>query len=263
MKDGGLVTRTGVSESGDLQVQVLGEFRVRRNGHETGARTRQVGRVGSLLAARPGIPVPRDYMIDVLWKGKPPSTAINTLQVHVSQLRSLTGKEVVLTHGDAYLLAIDPDHVDAEYFKQQILECLGEIGEGDAESIHSRLQAALALWRADPYVDLYSPEIDALRSELTELRERAIEASLGLSLAVADSPRALATVIAAAKGQVARQPLREAGYEVLIRALVADGRPVEAGDAYRGAVDFFQVSLGVEPSERLHSAVSPVLTIVN
>ena len=257
------MAETGVSESGDVHVQVLGEFRVRRNGHETGARTRQVGRVGSLLAASPGSPVPRDHMVDVLWKGKPPSTAINTLQVHVSQLRALTGREVVLTQGDSYLLAIEPDHVDAECFRQEVLECLGELDNGDAATIRARLQAALDLWRADPYTDLDSPDIDALRSELTELRERALEASLELSLAAAHSPRALATVIAAAKGQVARQPLREVGYEVLIRALLADGRPVEAGDAYRGAVGFFRASLGVDPSERLHAAVGPALSNVN
>lgn len=241
------------------RVLVLGPFRVAVGGHRVLARTRQVGRVGALLAASPGIPVSRDSMIETLWGSHPPQTAVNTLQVHISQLRSMASKDLIATVGEGYVLAVEPLDVDAEWFKHEVLECLDAATTGPADFLRERLTRALALWQGEPFAELTAPEIAARRNELTELRERAIETHLGLSLEVADTPRAFSEVIAAAKGQVTRQPLRESGHEILVRALIADGRPAEAVDAFRSAVEVLFTRVGVAPSARLCVAIEPVL----
>lgn len=244
-------------------VMVLGPFRVARGDHLVPARTRQVGRVGALLAATPGVTVPRERIIETLWGAQPPQTAVNTLQVHISQLRAMGSKDMVATVGDGYVLAVDPLDVDAERFKHEVLECVDAATTGPADVLRERLTRALGLWQGDPFSALDAREIAARRNELIELRERAIETHLDLSLRLADSPRALSEVIAAAKGQVTRQPLRESGHEVLIRALIADGRPAEAVDAFRGAVEVLFTQAGVGPSARLCGAIEPVVIQAN
>ena len=244
------------------RVLVLGPFRIARVGHREPARTRQVGRVGALLAASPGIPVSRDHIIETLWGSQPPQTAVNTLQVHISQLRAMASKDMIATVGEGYVLAVEPLDVDAEWFKCEILECLDAATTGPAALLRDRLTRALALWQGEPFAELAAPEIAARRSELVELRERALETHLDLSLRVADSPRALCAVIAAAKGQVTRQPLRESGHEILIRALIADGRPAEAVEAFRSAVEVLFTKAGVAPSARLCVAIEPVVAKV-
>lgn len=245
------------------RIMVLGPFRIAQGADHVPARTRQVGRVGALLAASPGIPVSRDRIIQTLWGSKPPQTAINTLQVHVSQLRSMASKDLIATTGDGYVLAVDPLEVDAEWFKREVLECLDAVATGPVDLLRERLMRVLVLWQGEPFAELTAPEIAGRRNELNELRERALETQLGLSLRAADSPRALSEVIAAAKGQVARQPLRESGHEVLIRALIADGRPAEAVEAFRGAVEVLFTNTGVAPSSRLHDAIDPVMISIN
>lgn len=245
------------------RVLVLGDFEVTKGGHRLPARTRQTARLGALLATEPGIPIHRDRIIEVLWGDSPPATAANTLQVHVSQLRAMTGKDLVRTSNNGYALNVDPVHVDAEWFKVRVLDCLDHAQNGHSGQTREELGQLLALWRGNPYQGLSDSVVDARRSQLSELRERAIEVKLELSLALADSARDLSEVIAEAKGQIARQPLRERGHEILIRALLADGRHPEAATAYREAEQTFMEKAESRPSPRLKRALDEVDAALN
>jgi len=246
--------------AGDPGICVLGDFQVLRDGQPKPARTRQMARLGALLAAAPGQTVTRDRIIEALWADKPPQTAVNTIQVHISQLRSLVGSDLIATTGQGYAMQVQAERVDAEWFRQQVLTCLDHPVNGDSGRVKATLHQALELWRGDPYEDLHDGLIEARRSELRELRERAIELYLDVSLVLADSPREIGEVISAARGQVARQPLRERGHEILIRALIREDNRAQAAQAYHQAIDVFAEQAGVTPSPRLRRAVDPVLT---
>src|SRR5919109_4501365 len=82
--------------------------------------------------------VSRDRLIEALWEDEPPETALKALQVYVSQLRKLLGKERLVTRTPGYLLRVEPDELDLTRF-----EHLAEIGRPDE---------ALALWRGPPLV---------------------------------------------------------------------------------------------------------------
>jgi len=195
-----------------------------------------------------------------LWGEAPPKTVVNTIQVHVSHLRSLLGSDQVRTAGQGYCLEVDPVQVDGEWFKTEVLECLAKSTAGDYSDVRQRLNEALSIWRGTPYEDLSDSTIEAKRSELEELRERAIEALLEASLEAADSTSELSEVIAAAKGQVARQPLRERGHELVIRGLIADGRLAEAHVSYERALDVLARHGGGGASPRLAEAMKAVQT---
>lgn len=241
--------------SGASRVLVLGEFEMAKDGHRLPARTRQTARLGALLATQPGMPMHRDQIIEVLWGENPPTTANNTLQVHVSQLRAMVGRDLVRTAGNGYALNVDPSSVDAEWFFARVLTCIDHASDGQSRQARNELAQLLTLWRGDPYQGLNDPSIEARRSQLVELRECAIETRLELSLSLADSARGRSEVVAEAKGQIARQPLRERGYEILIKALVAEGRFPEAVRTYRDAETTFSDLAGAQPSPRLKTAL--------
>lgn len=236
-------------------VSVLGEFHAVDGGQLVATSSRQVGRIGALLASEPGQPIARDRIVDVLWGTNPPATYVNTLQVHVSQLRSLLGPDAVTTTTQGYALACERPQVDAEWFYEQITASLDTGTEGDIAGNRQRLASALALWRGQPYDGIDDPLVLARRFELTELRERGIELQLELDLLLARSTGDLGRVVAAARGQVSRCPLREVGYEVLIRALIRDGRPAEAQEVFREAQETFMEQVHVQPSKRLSDAL--------
>ena len=51
--------------------------------------------------------VSSDRLIDALWEEEPPETAQKALQVYVSQLRKLLGKERLQTRAPGYLLQVE------------------------------------------------------------------------------------------------------------------------------------------------------------
>src|SRR5580692_9680888 len=57
-----------------------------------------------LLALRPGSPALVDEIIDGLWADAPPESARNIVQVYVSSLRRMLGREVISSGPGGYLL---------------------------------------------------------------------------------------------------------------------------------------------------------------
>ncbi|MEO3859798.1 winged helix-turn-helix domain-containing protein [Acrocarpospora sp. B8E8] len=59
------------------------------------------------LALRPGEVVSVDQLIDAVWDGEPPATAVNSLQSHVSYLRRALGApEAILARAPGYVLTV-------------------------------------------------------------------------------------------------------------------------------------------------------------
>src|SRR5512133_2536856 len=78
------------------------------------------GRERALLAAlliHAGEVVSADRLIEDLWGQHPPAHATNALQAVVSRVRKAlgpAGQGLLVTRAPGYVLAVEPDHVDAE-----------------------------------------------------------------------------------------------------------------------------------------------------
>jgi DNA-binding SARP family transcriptional activator len=68
----------------------------------------------ALLLTRANQTVPRDRLIDSLWEGEPPATAVKALQVFASRLRKALGPDAdtLATSGNGYLVRIDEERLD-------------------------------------------------------------------------------------------------------------------------------------------------------
>src|SRR5262245_25306224 len=116
-----------------MEYGVLGPLEISEDGRSVevkGARQRAL--LATLLLNR-NRTVSIESLVDAVWEDKPPETAVKAVQVHVSRLRTLLGKDRLLTRAPGYMLLVAEDELDAERFDK-----LREQG---------RFAEALALWR--------------------------------------------------------------------------------------------------------------------
>ena len=133
-----------------------------------------------MLALRPGSPVPADEIIDGLWGDAPPESARNIVQVYVSSLRRMLGRDVIGSGPGGYALDAAV-RVDAAEFEQELRAGLRTAGEPAVAA--EALSRALGLWRGEPLADVAAPFAEAQRTRLTELRLSAVGAWADAGLA--------------------------------------------------------------------------------
>jgi len=201
------------------------------------APTRQCARLATVLAGWPGEVVDRDRIVSAIWGEDPPATAVNTLQVHVSQLRRFLGPRLVHASVGGYRLDISTTQTDVGRFNTSIERASTLRRRYSFARAGEILSDSLSLWRGVPYSDVQDPDLIARRSRLVELHEQVHEDYLECRLELARDPIALSAVIAETKEQVARQPSRERGHALLVRSLAASGRISEADFAFGAALE--------------------------
>ncbi|WP_338700942.1 BTAD domain-containing putative transcriptional regulator [Streptomyces sp. Q6] len=191
----------------------------------------------TLLLLDAGRTVSPERLIDDLYGENPPAGAGNALQSQISRLRKRLSLEIEA--GPAgYRLVVDPDDVDLHRFERLAREGRQSLAIGEHARAAAALREGLALWRGAAPRDL--PRLEELR--LGALQDR-IEADLVLG--------GDADLVAEVRELIARHPLSERLYGLLMRALQAAGRPAEALRAYEEARRVLAEELGADPSPEL------------
>ena len=101
-----------------MEFRILGPLEVRRDGQaaRAWAGSKQRALLALLLLDANRV-VSRDRLIDALWEDDPPATAHKALQVYVSDLRKLLGRERLETRAPGYLLRVEPGELDLDRFQ--------------------------------------------------------------------------------------------------------------------------------------------------
>ena len=240
-----------------MELIFLGPFEVRVDDEAVDAGGMRQRGLLAILALNRNEVVSTDQLIDQLWGGEPPSTALHTVQVFVSRLRRAlgAGADRLVTRGRGYALEIDADEIDAGRCERLYTSARAAIAIGDHSRAESLLRDALALWRGFPLADFtYEPFAQAAIARLEELklscREELIEAELALGRHQ--------QLIPELEAFVREQPLRERARGQLMLALYRCGRQAEALEDFREARQKLIDELGVEPGvalRELHEAI--------
>jgi predicted ATPase/DNA-binding SARP family transcriptional activator len=243
--------------SSDLEFQVLGPLRVRRNGSTVDVRSPTQRVVLCALLVQANLPVPNDVLLEAVWDGDAPRRPEDTLRVHVSQLRRALGRTPIETTSRGYMLRIDPGSLDSHAFDEDVRWATALLRDGEHSAAYERLRAALDRWRGEPYEDVRyrdfaQPEI----RRLEELRIDALEhrAEAALELGLHDE------VVAELSELVDSHPHRERLWEQLMLAFYRSGRQAEALAAFRDAHRGLADELGLEPGPELRRLERAILT---
>lgn len=201
--------------------------------------------------------VPSDYLIAVLWGEDPPASAMNSLQSYVCRLRRILGADTIRTEGGGYLLDVGPEEVDALRFERLIREAAN--ARDDPTRCRDLCRQAFDLWRGAPFGELADDDpfrLEALR--LDELRMSAMEIQLAADLALGHHELVVGTL----EAEVEEYPYRENLWRLLIQALVAEGRRVEALRAC-SKLRRLLAEAGLEPDVRLQEIEDRILASGN
>jgi DNA-binding SARP family transcriptional activator/tetratricopeptide (TPR) repeat protein len=186
--------------------------------------------------------VSTDRLIDALWEDDPPESAHKALQVHVSALRKLLGKERLETKAPGYRLLVAPGELDLEGFRR--LQSEGKPAQ------------ALALWRGAPLADFaYRRFARAEIGRLEGLRLACIEEQVEHDLRTGGR----AELAGELEALVRDHPLRERLRGQLMLALYRSGRQAEALQVYQDARRALVDELGIEPSRDLRDLHQAIL----
>jgi DNA-binding SARP family transcriptional activator len=233
-----------------MEFRILGPLEVDSDGRPLEVGGFKQRALLALLLLEANRVVSRDGLIDALWEDDPPATARKALQVYVSQLRGLLGRERVETRTPGYMLRVEEDELDLGRFRRLRQE--------------GRPEDALALWRGPPLAEFAhlrfaQPEI----ARLEELHLACLEERADRRLAAGGH----AELAGELEALVRQNPLRERLRAQLMLCFYRCGRQADALETYRDARSALVDELGIEPGRalrELHQAIleqDPVLDL--
>ncbi|MEU4549495.1 AfsR/SARP family transcriptional regulator [Nonomuraea dietziae] len=207
--------------------------------------------VALLMSA--GQTVTHDRLVTAVWGAEPPASAEAVLRVYVSALRKTV--EGIRTVPGGYLLAVDPEEVDALRFERMVAHARRARAAGRAIEAVDALAQALGLWRGRALDGIEGELRRAHAVPLEELRLAALEERVELDLELGRG----AELIGELRALVAAYPLRERAWAQLMHALTQAGRRSDALAAYQEARGTLVAELGLEPGPELREAHERVL----
>lgn len=236
-----------------MEFLLLGPLEVRQAGRRLSLGPRRAERcLLGLLLLEAGRLISVDRLADLLWDGDPPDTARNTIQSHISRLRSRLdphrdGRDGfrLLAKGMGYQVQVDFDRVDAHRFRAMTLEAQGM---KDPVARAAQLRRAVGLWRGPVLADVASDRLrDRVGTPLVELKLQAWEACFEAELEMGRHREVVAELIEL----VEHNPLRERLIRSLMIALDRDRRRSDALEVYRRARDRMAEATGLSVSPQL------------
>lgn len=250
-------------DSGDFGVRVLGPLEAVGPAAAHRPRGPKVRKVLALLAVRAGDIVETDTLMEELWDGAPPTTAVSTVRTHVYHLRQELERELgggardaIATEGTGYVLRLAPGRLDLDRFTVLYEQAGAELRTGRREAALETLDTALGLWRGRALADVAQGRmLSAHVARLEDLRSRAEELRIQAAMDLGRHREVVPELLRL----VAVDPLNEWLHARLIDALHRSGRRGDALRAFHRVRSVLAEELGLEPSEDLRQLQHHIL----
>ncbi|HVV22457.1 MAG TPA: BTAD domain-containing putative transcriptional regulator, partial [Pseudonocardiaceae bacterium] len=232
---------------GPLRFALLGQVRVWRDSAAVDVGTPQQQAVLAMLVLRAGHPVDLDELVDGVWGGDPPRTAVGTVRTYASRLRAGLGDTVLRTVGRGYLLDVPAGAIDVSVFERDVHAARMSKAAGHLTKAAELLRSALALCNGRPLFGVPGPYADAMRDRLAERRLQVLHDRVDVDIALGRHEQ----LVGELTGLCAEFPLREEFRAQLMLVLYRSGRPAEALSVYADTARLLADELGVDPGPEL------------
>jgi SARP family transcriptional regulator, regulator of embCAB operon len=236
---GVVLSRTKVQLCGRLAIEVDGR---RVEGDLPGRQGRLL--VGYLVANRLRS-LTREELLDALWP--------DGRDGGLAPLLSKTRRVLPL---DGLAVSAEGLWVDVEAAVHALHRAESALAQDDAHGAWGPSQVALFVSGRPFMAGEEASWIDEQRRQLDAVRARSLEAYAHATLRVGGTE--LPAAVRAARELTRREPYRETGWRILMRALAAEGNTAEALVAYEGLRRRLRDDLGIGPSaptQELHRAL--------
>lgn len=234
-----------------MEFAVLGDLRARDGGGDRTPRGQRSRDLLAVLLTRRGQTVDASVLLDLVWGEAAPGLAISVVHTQVARLRRDLGPGCVETCETGYRLVAGS--TDADRFAELVARAQPR---SHAATRIENLREALRLWRSDQAFAGVTPELVA--PEVTRLHEARMAAMEQLAEALLDAgdPASWAAAAELSRELMARDPLRERGYELGMLAAERAERFADALALYERLGATLRAELGIGPgpaAQRLHA----------
>lgn len=204
--------------------------------------------------------LPTALLIDRLWRGQAPASAVTTLHGYVSGLRKALrdagAGDLLQRRSAGYVLELQPGQLDIEEFDRLAGQGRDASSSGDWATASRALAEALALWRGSALADVADEEwAQAMATRLDEARLVALDGWITAELALGRHAEIIGTIEQA----VAATPLREQLSGHLMLALYRSGRQAEALRVFQTLRSALVDELGIEPTPAIVALEAAIL----
>jgi DNA-binding SARP family transcriptional activator len=219
------------------------------------------GRQGRLLFAYLVLnghrPATRDDLVEALWPSRQPPATETGLNALISKLRKLFGPGVIDGRSSLRLpLAVDAS-VDVEAATTAVHQAESQVALGEWKRAWAPSLVALFVAEREFLPGADAPWIDEERRHLADIRLRALEAHAAAAFGTAGTE--LPGAIRTGRQLVRLVPLRESGYQLLMKALACQGNIAEALSVYATLRVVIRDELGVSPSPKTQAVYDELL----
>jgi SARP family transcriptional regulator, regulator of embCAB operon len=230
------------------RIELCGPLVIERDGERL--ERRLPGRQGRLLFAYLVLNhhrmIGRDEMVEALWSDQLPGAAETGLNALVSKLRKILGPGVLEGRSSLRMRLGKGDRVDVEVAAEAVHRAESQVALKEWKRAWGPSLVALFISEREFLPGEEAPWIDTQRRQLGEIRLRALETYAVAALGTGGTE--LPAAVRAGRQLVSLVPLRESGYQVLMRALATQGNVAEALRVYTDLCDVLRDQLGVSPS---------------
>jgi len=237
----------------DTEILILGPVEARRGGEMIHIGGHHQRAVLAALVLSANHSVRADELAWVVWGDDPPPSSDGTIQSYVSRLRHLLGADAIVNEDHSYMLVAECEQLDSCRFERLVHEARS-LMDDDPAGAREASRAAIELWRG-PVLGLLGDEefghLEAIRLE--ELRLLAVEIGTECELRLGR----FAECASRLKALVVEYPYRERFWRLLVQALFADGRRLEAMASYDEYQRWMSAS-DLEPEETFDELVTGI-----
>jgi len=229
------------------RIQLCGPTVIDRNGRRLDGRL--PGRQGRMLFAYLVLnrhrPVGRDELVEALWPRHSPSSAQVGLNALVSKLRKVVGPDVIEGRSNLTLQLEDDAVVDVEVAVRAVHRAETHVVLENWKGAWGPSLVALFIAEREFLPGEDAPWVIEERAEVWQVRLRALDAYAAAALGVGGTE--ILAAVRAGRKLVRLVPLRESGYQMLMRALARQGNVAEALAVYADLCRVLRDELGVSP----------------
>ncbi|MDF6045550.1 AAA family ATPase [Streptomyces sp. JH14] len=205
-----------------------------------------------------------ERLCDDLWDGSPPPSALSSLHAHISRLRMVLEPDrarqeqamVLRSVPTGYALRVPLEELDSAQFERAVERAHTLAGGSRIGEARKEIERAMSLWRGAPLADASQyrfAEREAVRLEELKLSAEELRTTLLFQ------EGQVAQAISGAERLVERDPLREASWAMLMRALYVAGRHAEALQRYETVRALLSRDRGLDPGPTLRETRLAIL----